>query len=125
MSATAEAPKMVWVRWEGNGSTRYDGRVQDIAHRFVVKEDVVGMAVGSTISVQWGRRRWAAVVVDLLDEEPEEAADDGDSDEATEPPAKKRRESKKSKEKERKGKSKVFDVHQQGGTCTNNICIYM
>ena len=29
---------MVRLRWEGNGSTRYDGKTQDVAVRFLVPE---------------------------------------------------------------------------------------
>ncbi len=104
---------MVRVRWEGNGSTRSDGRVQDIARRFVLAEDVDGMAVGSAITVKWGRRRWKAVVVDLLQEKPKEATDsddeqatepeeaaDSDADETTEPPPKKSKKRKDSDDDE-------------------------
>ncbi len=67
---------MVQVRWHGNNSTRYDGRIQDLAVRFVVEEDRIGMAVGYIVRVNCGKqaRTWTAVVVDMLDDEAE--ADD-------------------------------------------------
>ncbi len=55
--------------------------MQEIARRFVLPEDVVGMAEGSTITVKWGRRRWKTTVVDLL----EEASDDEVESEEAEP----------------------------------------
>ena len=62
--------KMANIRvcWEGNGSPRYDGKTQDVAVKWVVKEDRDDMAVGKTVRVKWGRggRIWMAIVVDFL-----------------------------------------------------------
>ena len=68
----AAKEQMVRVRWEGNNSRKYDGRVQDIAVKFVEEEDMNGLTVGAVVRVRWGRqmRRWRAVVVDLLRGEP-------------------------------------------------------
>ena len=41
------------VRWEDNGSSKYDGVTQDISRRFVIKENV---AVGDIVTIKWGRR---------------------------------------------------------------------
>ena len=68
------------VRWEGNGSPRYDGKTQDVAVKWVVKEDGDDLAVGKTVRVKWGRcgRIWLAMVVDLLRSTTEdENVDDG------------------------------------------------
>lgn len=57
---------MVRLRWEGNGSTRYDGKTQDVAVKFIIPEDRSKTAVaGNTVRVKWGRqsRVWRAVVV--------------------------------------------------------------
>ena len=56
------------VRWEDNGSLKYDGVTQDISRKFVVQENV---AVGDSVTIKWGRRAhvWKAVVVDLLDDD--------------------------------------------------------
>ena len=65
----AAKQQMVRVRWEGNNSRKYNGRVQDITVKFVEEEeDVNRLTVGAVVRVQWGRqmRRWRAVVVDLL-----------------------------------------------------------
>ena len=55
----------IHVRWEDNGSLKYDGVTQD--RKFVVEENV---AVGDSVTIKWGRRAqvWKAVVVDLLDD---------------------------------------------------------
>ena len=99
----AAEEQMVRVRWEGNNSRKYDGRVQDIAVKFVEKEDMDGLAVGALVRVRWGRqmRTWRAVVVDLLHGEPHPATADTAKKAvkkrasekcptATKPPAKKR-----------------------------------
>ena len=59
--------KQIRVRWEGNGSSRYDGRVQDVEVRFVEKEDTATLEEGSTVCVclKKGARTWTAVVVNL------------------------------------------------------------
>ena len=64
----AAKEQMVRVRWEGNNSRKYDGRVQDIAVKFVEEEDMNRLTAGAVVRVRWGRqmRRWRAVVVDLL-----------------------------------------------------------
>ena len=59
---------MVRLRWEGNGSTCYDGKTQDVAVRFLVPEvgnKTTTVQVGNTVRVRWGRqsRVWKAVVV--------------------------------------------------------------
>ncbi len=59
---------MIRVRWEGNGSKCYNGRVQEIAAKHVLPKDVTGQ-VGATIRIKWGRRIWYAVVVGLQAEE--------------------------------------------------------
>ena len=55
------------VRWEDNGSLKYNGITQDISRKFVVEEIV---AVGDSVTIKWGRRArvWKAVVVDSLDD---------------------------------------------------------
>ncbi len=59
--------QQIRVRWEGNGSTRFDGVTQDIALKLVVPEDAVTIRVGGTVRVKWGRgsraRFWKGVVV--------------------------------------------------------------
>ena len=47
----AAEEQMVRVRWEGNNSQMYDDRVQDIALKFVEKEDMDGLAVGAVVRV--------------------------------------------------------------------------
>ncbi len=56
---------MVRVKWWGNGSKHFDGLERDVAAKYVHKEDLDGIEVGSTIRVKWGRsaRTWTAVVV--------------------------------------------------------------
>ena len=68
----AAKEQMVRVRWEGNNSRKYDGRVQDIAVKFVEEEDMNGLTVGAVVTVRRERqmRRWRVVVVDLLHGEP-------------------------------------------------------
>ncbi len=61
----ANLEPMVRVRWDGNSSTCYDGRVQDIPRQCVVDEDLNEMAAGSTARFKWGKnaRTWRAVVI--------------------------------------------------------------
>ena len=63
---------MLRVIWVNNKSSRYDGKEQDIAVRYVIPECRSGMKVGSRIRVWLGRgkkaRVWTAVVVDLLED---------------------------------------------------------
>ncbi len=77
--------RMIRLKWSGNGSSHYDGKVQDVERRFVVAEDHEELGVGSTVRVWWGRqeRQWAAVVVSLLDDKQidESDGDDGAADE--------------------------------------------
>ena len=56
------------VRWEGNNSSMYDGKTQDIALKYVVEEDHANIAVGKSVKVKWGRSSqiWKAVVVDTF-----------------------------------------------------------
>ncbi len=55
------------MRWEGNGSTRFDGVTQDVALKLVVQEDAVSVRAGGTVRVKWGRgsqaRIWKGDVV--------------------------------------------------------------
>ncbi len=59
--------QQIRVRWEGNGSTRFDGVTKDIALKLVVPEDAVSVRVGGRVRVKWGRgsqaRIWKGVVV--------------------------------------------------------------
>ena len=61
-----DSEDMIRLRWEGNGSVRYDGKTQDVASRFIVPEDRNATA-GKTVRVKWVRqsRVWKAVVVCL------------------------------------------------------------
>ena len=65
---TCNMNREIRVRWEDNGSLKYDGVTQDISRKFVVQENV---AVGDSVTIKWGRRArvWKAVVVDLLDDD--------------------------------------------------------
>ena len=56
------------VRWEENGSAKYDGVTQDISRKLKTEKNI---AVGDKVTIKWGRRArvWKAVVVDLLDGE--------------------------------------------------------
>ena len=56
----------IHVRWEENGSAKYDGVTQDISRKFKTEKNI---AVGDKVTIKWGRRArvWTAVVVDLLD----------------------------------------------------------
>ena len=85
------ADRQIRVRWEGSGSVRYDGKTQDVARRYVVVEDLEGVAVGNLVRVKWGRRSrvWRGVVVDLLDEDLEQPVA---MDTTTNPTKKRRRE---------------------------------
>ena len=47
----AAKEQMVWVRWEGNNSRKYDGRAQDIAVKFVEEEDMNRLTVGAVVRV--------------------------------------------------------------------------
>ena len=53
------------MRWEDNGSSKYDGITQAISRKFVIDENVADI-----VTIKWGRRArvWKAVVVDLLDD---------------------------------------------------------
>ena len=58
----------ICVRWEGNNSSMYDGKTQNIALKYVAEEDRVNIAVGKSVKVKWG---WSsqickAVVVDTF-----------------------------------------------------------
>ncbi len=66
------------MKWEGNDSSMYDGKTQDIARKYVL-QDVDSVAVGGMIEVKWGRRSrlWRGVVVDLLAEDQDEDDEDG------------------------------------------------
>ncbi len=59
---------MIRVRWKGNSSKRYNGRVQDIAAKHVLPEDTTPQ-VGATIRNKWGQRIQYAAVVGLQAEE--------------------------------------------------------
>ena len=48
--------QMVQVRWEGNNSHKCDGRVQDIAVKFVKQEDMDGRVVGAVVRVCSGQQ---------------------------------------------------------------------
>ena len=52
-----QSPEMLHVRWQDNGSTHYDGRVQDVAVKYVE----------SMVHIQFKKqaRLWKAVVVEL------------------------------------------------------------
>ena len=58
----------ICVRWEGNNSSMYDGKTQNIALKYVAEEDRVNTAVGKSVKVKWGwsSRIWKAVVVDTF-----------------------------------------------------------
>ena len=60
--------RQIRLRWEGNSSPRYDGVTQDVALKYVFREDLVNIEVGSIVRVKWGRRSrvWKGIVVDLL-----------------------------------------------------------
>ena len=71
-----DSEEMIRLRWEGNGSVRYDGKTQDVALKFIVPEDRTATA-GKIVRVKWGRqsRVWKAVVVGLeADPEPRKRA---------------------------------------------------
>ena len=71
-----DSEDMIRLRWEGNGSVRYDEKTQDVASRFIVPEDRNATA-GKTVRVKWVRqsRVWKAVVVCLeADPEPRKRA---------------------------------------------------
>ena len=34
-----DSEEMIRLRWEGNGSVRYDGKTQDVTLKFIVPED--------------------------------------------------------------------------------------
>ena len=70
--AVTDSEDMICLRWEGNGSVRYDGKTQDVVLRFIVPEDRNATA-GKIVRVKWGHqsRVWKAVVVGLeVDLEP-------------------------------------------------------
>ncbi len=60
--------RLVRVKWHGNKSSRYDGKVQDMQRRLSEAQDQVGIAV----KVRWGRqaRLWTAVMVSPLEDLP-------------------------------------------------------
>ena len=71
-----DSEEMIRLRWEGNGSVRYDGETQDVALKFIVPEDRTATA-GKIERVKWGHqsREWKAVVVGLeADPEPRKRA---------------------------------------------------
>ena len=56
----------VHVRWYGNNSQHYDGRVEDIRMDDIVERDREGLCVGHTVRVQCGYRVWTGKVLELL-----------------------------------------------------------
>ena len=69
---TASKMSKICVRWEENGSAKYDGVTQDISRKFITEKNI---AVGDKVTIKWGRRArvWKVMVVDLLDDD-----DDGE-----------------------------------------------
>ena len=47
---------LVWVRWEGNKSPRYDGKVEGVPESSIVKRS------GQNVEVQWGKKVWYGVI---------------------------------------------------------------
>ena len=66
MARAVDSEDMIRLRWEGNGSVRYDRKTQDAALRFIVPKDR-NTTVGKIVCVKWGQqsRVWKAVVVGL------------------------------------------------------------
>lgn len=58
----------VRVRWFGNNSRHYDGRVEDVRTDDIIEDQRQGLRVGNTVRVQWGDRMWTGEVLDLLKE---------------------------------------------------------
>ncbi len=115
MEMASETHEMIRLKWSGNGSSRYDGKTQDVERRFVMAEDQEEMAAGSTVRVRWGRqgRTWSAVVVSLLDTEPESDVEDSTPEEEAKPskkPSKKRRAAKPAKS--RKKTAALLNIHR-------------
>ena len=56
---------MFKVRWERNGSARYDGRTQDIPEDWIIESDR-DRGVNESIRVEWGQsgRLWNALVLE-------------------------------------------------------------
>ena len=44
----------IHVRLEGNNSSMYDGKTQDIGQKYVVEEDHANIAVGKSVKVKLG-----------------------------------------------------------------------
>ena len=61
------APSMViMIRWCGNNSVRYDGKINQIPVKNIFPEDVAaGLEVGILVRVKWGARTWQGVLVGL------------------------------------------------------------
>ncbi len=74
---SSDEVKEIRVKWQGNHSSMYDGKTQDIASKYLL-QDVDSVAVGYDVEVKWGRRSrlWRGVVVDLLEDQDEDD-DDG------------------------------------------------
>ena len=54
-SVQVMAPSMVAIRWCGNGSPRYDGRVNQVPLKTIFADDVAaGLEVGKLVRVKWG-----------------------------------------------------------------------
>lgn len=54
-SVQVMAPSMVAIRWCGNGSPRYDGRVNQVLLKTIFADDVAaGLEVGKLVRVKWG-----------------------------------------------------------------------
>ena len=60
----------VRVRWFGNKSSKYDGRVEDVDFDDIVEEDQEGLCVGKSIRIPWGRDRrlWTGEVLAVIEE---------------------------------------------------------
>ena len=41
--------QQIWLRWEGNESTLYDGVTQDVVRKYIFPEDLPGFQVGQTV----------------------------------------------------------------------------
>ena len=62
--AVMDSEDMICLRWEGNASLRYNGKIQDVAIKHILPE-YRNVPVGKMIRVKWGRRSkvWKVVVV--------------------------------------------------------------
>ena len=49
---------IVWVRWEGNKSARYDGKVEGVPRSSITKTQ------GRNVTVKWGKKLWYGVLED-------------------------------------------------------------